>query len=199
MYSVSRRDGRFIIYSLEDGLKDLQNTPKQTLNLGCCSLTSSRLCESNDWRCSRLRPASGDEDVLVCSKYNDLREAIAMRHALGICRSNSILNGSELSTTQNKLPPQLRLRRECCLPAERQGFEPWVPSRVLRFSRPVQSAALPPLRLRNVAEEILWDRAEKSTAEHTGDVDQAISESLGIDQDGGTGELAPSNVWSRGQ
>ena len=30
--------------------------------------------------------------------------------------------------------------------AERQGFEPWVPLRVLRFSRPVRSAALPSLR-----------------------------------------------------
>ncbi len=30
--------------------------------------------------------------------------------------------------------------------AERQGFEPWVPVRALRFSRPVQSAALPSLR-----------------------------------------------------
>ena len=30
--------------------------------------------------------------------------------------------------------------------AERQGFEPWVPLRVLRFSRPVHSAALPSLQ-----------------------------------------------------
>ena len=30
--------------------------------------------------------------------------------------------------------------------AERQGFEPWVSLRTLRFSRPVHSAALPPLR-----------------------------------------------------
>ena len=30
--------------------------------------------------------------------------------------------------------------------AERQGFEPWVPLRGLRFSRPVRSAALPSLR-----------------------------------------------------
>ena len=35
---ASRRDGRFIIYSLENGLKDQKNASKQTLNLGCCSI-----------------------------------------------------------------------------------------------------------------------------------------------------------------
>ncbi len=35
---VSRRDGRFIIYSLAKGLKNLRESSKLTLNLGCCSI-----------------------------------------------------------------------------------------------------------------------------------------------------------------
>ena len=37
-------------------------------------------------------------------------------------------------------------RKRLCLVAERVGFEPTNPGRGLRFSRPVQSTALPPLR-----------------------------------------------------
>ena len=54
--------------------------------------------------------------------------------------------------TDSRKPCQRKtLDKDCgCLSvldeAERQGFEPWVPLRVLRFSRPVQSATLPSLR-----------------------------------------------------
>ena len=54
--------------------------------------------------------------------------------------------------TDSRNPCQRKtLDKDCgCLSvldkAERQGFEPWVPLRVLRFSRPVRSAALPSLR-----------------------------------------------------
>ena len=49
------------------------------------------------------------------------------------------------ASPQTKKPPRKTgfSRR---FPAERQGFEPWMPLLTCRFSRPVQSAALPPLR-----------------------------------------------------
>ena len=59
----------------------------------------------------------------------------------------------EPENTDSRNPCQRKtLDKDCgCLSAidkaERQGFEPWVPLRVLRFSRPVRSAALPSLRV----------------------------------------------------
>jgi hypothetical protein len=44
-----------------------------------------------------------------------------------------------------KPPRKQRISRR--FQAERQGFEPWIPLRGCRFSRPVQSAALPPLQV----------------------------------------------------
>lgn len=35
---ANRRDGRFIIYSLENGLRGPETSSKQCLNLGCCSI-----------------------------------------------------------------------------------------------------------------------------------------------------------------
>jgi plasmid stabilization system protein ParE len=58
----------------------------------------------------------------------------------------------EPENTDSRNPCQRKtLDKDCgCLSvldqAERQGFEPWVPLRALRFSRPVRSAALPSLR-----------------------------------------------------
>ncbi len=67
------------------------------------------------------------------------------------CRSRPIVL-FEPENTDSRNPCQRKtLDKDCgCLSAidkaERQGFEPWVPLRVLRFSRPVRSAALPSLR-----------------------------------------------------
>lgn len=67
------------------------------------------------------------------------------------CRSRPIVL-FEPENTDSRNPCQRKtLDTDCgCLSAidkaERQGFEPWVPLRVLRFSRPVRSAALPSLR-----------------------------------------------------
>jgi hypothetical protein len=59
---------------------------------------------------------------------------------------------SGTSTQQNNPPPQIALGnqgRTGAVPngAEREGFEPSIPLRVYRFSRPTHSTTLPPLRM----------------------------------------------------
>lgn len=55
-------------------------------------------------------------------------------------------NGANQKNRCSQVARNTRLTNLGSFQAERMGFEPMVPLRRLRFSRPVQSTALPPLR-----------------------------------------------------